>query len=144
MKPADLAAITAAFLHSSLPVQVLGALLTLVAATGLLWAAGASQPCASAAFALALGLAAALAHYALRIQFDARVFAWLAAQPDDESVLAHFDSALTTLGLRSGRDPRDLAARAGGARHLVTRLALIVLGQLILVLLGVVFLYAHL
>lgn len=144
MKPADLAAITAAFLHSSLPVQVLGALLTLVAATGLLWAAGASQACASVAFGLALGLAAALAHYALRIHFDARVFAWLAAQPDDASALAHFDSALATLGLRSGRDPRDLAARTGGARRLVTRLTLVVLGQLILVLLGGVFLYAHL
>ncbi|MBK9394724.1 MAG: hypothetical protein IPN40_12910 [Uliginosibacterium sp.] len=144
MKAQALATLTAAFLHSTLPIQVLGGLLALTAAGGGVLAASLGFTCASAAFGLAFSLAAALAWYALRIHFDARVFAWLAAQPESEAALADFDAALAMLGLRQGGDTRDLAQRARGARRLVTRLAQVVLGQLILVLLGGVLLYAHL
>ena len=157
MSTQPLATITAAFLRSTRPIQALGGLLALTAASGGVPSGSPSSSlrggvlaaclgftCAGAAFGLAFSLAAALAWYALRIHFDARVFTWLAAQAESEAALADFDAALATLGLRQGYDARDLAQRARGARRLVTRLALVVLGQHILVLLGGVFLYAHL
>lgn len=144
MSTQPLATLTAAFLRSTRPIQALGGLLALTAAGGGILAATLGFTCASAAFGLAFSLTAVLAWFALRIHFDAQVFAWLAAQPETPAALADFDAALATLGLRKGGDTRDLAPRARGARRLVTRLALVVLGQLILVLLGGVFLYAHL
>ena len=144
MKAQALAPLTAAFLRSTRPIQALGGLLALTAAGGGILAATLGFTCASAAFGLAVRLTAVLAWYALRIHFDAQVFAWLAAQPESEAALTDFDAALAMLGLRQGGDTRDLARRARGARRLVTRLAQVVLGQLILVLLGGVLLYAHL
>lgn len=144
MKAQALAPLTAAFLRSTLPIQALGGLLALTAASGGVLAACLGFTCAGAAFGLAFSLAAALAWYALRIHFDARVFTWLAAQAESEAALADFDAALATLGLRQGYDARDLAQRARAANQLVTRLAQIVGAQLILVLLGGGFLYAHL
>lgn len=85
-------------------------------------------PDASApAWPLALSLGAGLlqCYYALRVDFDARLFQ--AASEDEDSARAarRLDASLLALGLlKPGRDGRNWSARWRGARGLMVRQAL--------------------
>jgi len=137
-----LATLTAAFLRSSLPLQALGGLMCAAAVAGELLAASLGQRCAGALFALTLVGGLPLAWYALRIRFDVAAFELIAEHSDADHALADFDVALRQLGLRQKADPRDLVQRARATRRLVYRLAAVVCGQLVLVLIGMGSLYA--
>lgn len=137
-----LATLTAAFLRSSLPLQALGGLMCAAALVGGLLAASLGQRFAGLLFALALMGGLPLAWYALRIRFDVAAFELIGEHSDVEHALADFDAALRQLGLRQKADPRDLMQRAHATRGLVYRLAAVVCGQLVLVLIGMGALYA--
>ena len=142
MTAIPLATLTTAFLRSTRPLQLFGALLCAVAGGGLLLALGQGEVLAGGLFAAALAGGLPLAWFALRVNFDAAAFALIAAQPDEGAGLREFDAALRQLGLRQGVDARDLAQRAAATRGLVWRLAAVVCGQLFLVLAATACLYA--
>ncbi|WP_018604733.1 hypothetical protein [Uliginosibacterium gangwonense] len=137
-----LAALTAAFLQSARPLQILGWLMCAAAVAGALFAALHGLRCAGILFALALMSGLPLAWYVLRIRFDVAAFELIAQYTDAADTLADFDAALCQLGLRQKADPRDLVQRACASRTLVYRLATVVCGQLIFVLIGMGTLYA--
>lgn len=136
MTPQTLAALTAAFLRSTRPLQVFGWILCLTAAGGLLLATIQGAAHAQLCFGMALAGGLALAWYALRIRFDVAAFGQIAAQPDMTEALRDFDAALGQLGLRQSSLERDLPQRARAAKRLAIRLATVVCGQLILLLTG--------
>jgi hypothetical protein len=139
----------AALLRSSHPLQLFGWMLSATAALGALVAAVNHQGCAALLFATALSAGLLLAWQCLRIQFDIAAFDQIARQiaahsdndNDSSQALQDFDTALRQLGLRQGSDGRDLLQRAAATRKLVVRLAMIVCGQLLLVLAGMGALY---
>lgn len=142
MTAIPLATLTTAFLRSTRPLQLFGALLCAEAGGGLLLTLGQGEVLAGGLFAAALAGGLPLAWFALRVNFDAAAFALIAAQPDEGAGLREFDTALRRLGLRQGGDARDLAQRAAATRGLVWRLAAVVCGQLFLVLAATACLYA--
>ncbi|MGJ7903401.1 hypothetical protein [Lysobacter sp. 1R34A] len=75
--------------------------------------------------ALSLGAGVLQCYYALRVDFDARLFQ--AASEDEDSARAarRLDASLLALGLlKPGRDGRDWPSRWRGARALMVRQAL--------------------
>ena len=109
--------------------------------TGLLLAAAlGSDADVVAIWALATGLALGLvqAFFALRSQFDAEVFARVAASPDSWRV---FDRTLGELGLAPRSVPlaRDVASRSRGAMRLLVLQFLALLAQLVCLLAAVGF-----
>jgi hypothetical protein len=98
----------------------------LISAIALLTTALLAEP--SVIFGIAFLLLFALELYlAIRIAFDARLFASLAT---DACVDAHFDSAMRALALLSqSKVGRDWTTRCRGARHLFHAQALVLAAQ---------------
>ena len=123
MTDAARCSVGAARLDAQRPVAAFA--LLLVAATLLAaWqgrAAGGASFGAVAAVALAALLAACGERVlAVRIAFDARLFAWLAAQPEGGAATGAMDAALVGWGLMpAGKAGRPLAERLHGARRLL-------------------------
>ncbi|MFT3735221.1 MAG: hypothetical protein QM776_09375 [Rhodocyclaceae bacterium] len=130
----QLASLTAAFLRSARGLAGFGWLLCLIAGLGALDAAMHGNTLVLLLHALALACGFALAWQSLRMRFDIAAFELIAR--DEGPALANFDLALKRLGLRDGSDVRALEQRAAATRKMVTRLALIVLLEFLLVLAG--------
>lgn len=92
-----------------------------------------------AALSMAAGAGALQLYYALRIEFDRRIFAGLASLREDSAeALQAFDQALRELGVsKDGKHGRPLAARALGLTSLVRRSAWVFAAQAVLMLAGV-------
>ncbi|TCO81705.1 hypothetical protein EV699_10798 [Plasticicumulans lactativorans] len=109
--------VTAALLAAGRVAALVAHLAALLAGLALLLAAPAAL--ARLACAAVLVLWPCAAWLALRVEFDARLFA---ALDPDAATLAGFDAALVRLGLRAAAPPRDVATRCAGALALWRRL----------------------
>jgi hypothetical protein len=93
---------------------------------------------ARTALSIAAGAGALQLYYALRIEFDRRIFAGLASlRGGSAETLEALDHAMRELGLAGGRSGgRPLAERARGLAALVRRCGWIFAGQAVLMLAG--------
>ncbi|MES2713942.1 MAG: hypothetical protein V4653_20370 [Pseudomonadota bacterium] len=143
MTPAerDMAAAGALLLRQGRRIDALSRPMTLIAAAALLLAPVLTGPLPWVVVALlvlvvALGLAECF--HALRVDFDARMFAALGTGTA-LTTLEELDGALTGLGLMPPEKAgRPLAARLGGATALMRRQAALLLTQLLACLLAAV------
>lgn len=139
----DLAAqagIAAALLAVGRRLDLAGQLLMAAALLALMLAPLALGPRLALLGVVGAGLAEHI--FALRTAFDQPIFAawsrrWLAEGADPAADLAAFDQALADATLRPAGEPRPLAERIVGARHLLRRQGLCLMLQLTAWLLAV-------